>query len=61
MGVRVTALEAIDHTKYETAGAAAQALTDAKAYTDAEMAKIQALSEAEINAAIAAAKGQAQA
>lgn len=61
MGIRVAALEAIDHTKYETAGAAAQALTDAKAYTDTEMAKIQALSEAEIDAAIAAAKGQAQA
>ena len=61
MGIRVAALEAIDHTKYETAGAAAQALIDAKAYTDTEMAKIQALSEAEIDAAIAAAKGQAQA
>lgn len=59
MGVRVAALEAIDHTKFETAGAAAQALTDAKAYTDTEMAKIQALSEAEIDAAIAAAKAQA--
>ena len=61
MGVRVAALEAIDHTKYETVGAAAQALVDAKAYTDTEMAKIQALSEAEIDAAIAAAKAQAQA
>lgn len=61
MGLRVTALEAIDHTKYETAGAAAQALTDAKAYTDTEMAKIQALTTAEIDAAIAAAKGGAQA
>ena len=59
MGVRVAALEAVDHSKFETAGAAAQALTDAKAYTDTEMAKIQALSEAEIDAAIAAAKAQA--
>lgn len=59
MDVRVTALEAVDHSKFETAGAAAQALTDAKTYTDTEMAKIQALSEAEIDAAIAAAKGQA--
>lgn len=39
-------------TTYETKGAAATALSDAKAYTDAEVAKIQALSEAEINAAI---------
>lgn len=61
MGVRVTALEAIDHTKFETAGAAAQALVEAKAYTDTEMAKIQALSTAEIDAAIAQAKAQAQA
>lgn len=42
--------------KHETKGAAAQALTDAKAYTDAEMAKIQALTAAEIDAAIEAAK-----
>ena len=40
---------------HETKGAAAQALVDAKAYTDAEMAKVQALTEAEIDAAIAAA------
>lgn len=39
-------------TTYETKGAAATALSDAKAYTDAEVAKIQALSEAEIQAAI---------
>ena len=56
---RVAVLEAIDHSKYETAGAAAQALIDAKAYTDTEVAKIQALTEAEIDAAIAAAKAQA--
>ena len=37
---------------YDAKGAAAQALADAKAYTDAEVAKIQALSEAEILAAI---------
>ena len=52
MDTRVKVLEAIDHTKFETAGAAATALTDAKAYTDTEVAKIQALSEAEILAAI---------
>jgi ribosome-binding protein aMBF1 (putative translation factor) len=46
---------------YDEAGAAAQALVDAKAYTDAEMAKIQALSTEDIDAAIAAAKAQAQA
>lgn len=37
---------------YEVKGLAEQALTDAKAYTDAEIAKIQALSAAEIQAAI---------
>lgn len=52
MDTRVKALEAVDHSKFETAGAAAQALTDAKAYTDAEVAKIQALTEAEILQAI---------
>ena len=41
---------------YEEKGAAAQALADAKAYTDAEMAKVQALSEEDIDAAIAAAQ-----
>ena len=56
MNVRVLALEGIDHSKFETAGAAAQALTDAKAYTDTEVAKIQALTTAEIEAAIAAAQ-----
>jgi hypothetical protein len=55
MDVRVLALENIDHSKFEAAGAAAQALTDAKAYTDTEVAKIQALSTAEIEAAIASA------
>ena len=55
MDVRVLALEAIDHSKFETAGAAAQALADAKAHTDAEFAKIQALTPAEIEAAIASA------
>lgn len=44
-------------TTYETKGAAATALTDAKAYTDTQVGKIQALSEAEINAAINEAKG----
>lgn len=40
---------------YDAVGSAAQALTDAKAYTNTEFAKIQALTEAEIDAAIAAA------
>lgn len=39
-------------TTYETKGAAADALTEAKAYTDTEFAKIQSLSDAEIQAAI---------
>lgn len=57
MNARVVVLEKIDHTKFEAAGAAAQALADAKAYTDAEIAgHVTALSEAEIDAAIAAAK-----
>ena len=55
MDARVAVLEAVDHSKFETAGAAATALADAKAYTDTEVAKIQALTEAEINAAIASA------
>lgn len=55
MDARVQVLEKIDHTKFETAGAAAQALADAKNYTDTEVAKIQALTPAEIEAAIAAA------
>ena len=42
---------------YDAKGAAAQALVDAKAYTDAEIADhVTALSEAEIDAAIAAVK-----
>lgn len=54
---RLVVLEAIDHSKFEAAGAAAQALADAKAYTDAEIAgHVTALSEAEIDAAIATAK-----
>jgi hypothetical protein len=52
MDTRVKALEGIDHTKFESAGAAAQALADAKAYTDAEVAKIEALTTAEIETAI---------
>jgi ribosome-binding protein aMBF1 (putative translation factor) len=60
MNARVVVLEAIDHSKFEAAGAAAQALADAKAYTDAEIAgHVTALSEAEIDAAIASAKAQA--
>lgn len=57
MNARVVVLEGIDHTKFESAGAAAQALVDAKAYTDAEIAgHVTAMTEAEIDAAIAAAK-----
>lgn len=56
MNARVSVLEAIDHSKYETAGAAAQALADAKSYTDTEInTKVIALTEAEIDAAIASA------
>ena len=55
MDLRVQVLENIDHSKFESAGAAATALADAKAYTDTEFAKIQALTTAEIEAAIAAA------
>ena len=62
MNARVAVLEGIDHTKFEAAGAAAQALIDAKSYTDTEInTKIIALSTAEIDAAIAAAKAQPQA
>lgn len=54
---RLVVLEGIDHSKFEAAGAAAQALVDAKAYTDAEIAgHVTALSTAEIDAAIASAK-----
>ena len=60
MNARVVVLEAIDHTKFEAAGAAAQALADAKSYTDAEIAgHVTALTESEIDAAIASAKAQA--
>jgi hypothetical protein len=59
MDARVVLLEAIDHTQFETAGAAATALADAKSYTDTEVAKIQALTTSEIEAAIASAKAQA--
>lgn len=47
--------DTIPANTYDVYGAAAQALTDAKSYTDTEVAKIQALSAAEINEAIAAA------
>lgn len=40
---------------YDAKGAAAQALVDAKSYTDAEVAKIQALTPEDIDAAIQAA------
>ena len=59
MDARVKVLEGIDHTKFETAGAAAQALADAKAYADTEInTKIIALTEAEIEEAINAAKAE---
>ena len=62
MNTRVAALEAIDHTKFEAAGAAATALADAKSYVDTEInTKVIALSTAEFDAAIAAAKAQPQA
>ena len=61
MDARVVVLEAIDHTQFEAKGAAATAEANAKTYTDTEIAKIQALTPAEINAAIEAAKGEAQA
>ena len=62
MNARVAVLEAVDHSKFETAGAAAQALIDAKAYTDTEInTKVIALTEAEIDQAIANAKANAQA
>ena len=49
-------------TNYDAAGAAAQALTDAKSYTDTEInTKIVALTPAEIDAAIASAKNNATA
>ena len=61
MNARVAVLEAVDHSKFEAAGAAAQALIDAKAYTDTEInTKIIALTEAEIDQAIANAKAAAQ-
>lgn len=60
MNARVAILEAIDHSKYEIAGAAASALVEAKTYTDTEInTKIIALTEAEIDAAIASAKSNA--
>lgn len=62
MNARVAVLEAVDHSKFEAAGAAAQALIDAKAYTDTEInTKIIALTEAEIDQAIANAKAAVQA
>ena len=52
MNARVEVLEAIDHTKFEAAGAAAQALTDAKAYTDGKdtvmNARVEALEEKDV-------------
>lgn len=50
----VTALNLAN--SYDTKGAAAQALTDAKTYTNTEIAKIQALSSTEIQEAINSAK-----
>lgn len=55
----VAALKLAD--TYEIKGSAAQALTDANAYTDTQFGKIVALSTTEIEAAIAAAKANTQA
>ncbi len=53
----------VETSAFDAAGtaatAAAQALADAKTYTDTEVAKIQSLTTAEIEAAIASAKAQA--
>lgn len=46
MNARVEVLEAIDHTKFEAAGAAAKALADAKAYTDGKDTVMNARVEA---------------
>ena len=51
--------DTIPANTYDIYGAAAQALADANAYTDAEVAKIQALSTTEIEQAIANAEAQA--
>lgn len=58
MDVRVKAIEAIEHN-FDAKGSAATAEANAKAYTDTEIAKIQALTEAEIIAAINEASQQA--
>lgn len=59
MNARVAVLEAVDHSKFESAGAAAQALADAKTYTETEInTKVIALTEAEILAAIESAKNK---
>ena len=47
--------DTIPANTYDAYGSAAQALTDAKAYTDTEIGKIQALTAEDIEAAIAAA------
>lgn len=46
MNARVEVLEAIDHTKFEAAGAAAQALADAKTYADGKDTVMNARVEA---------------
>lgn len=46
MNARVKVLEAIDHTKFEAAGAAAQALADAKTYADGKDTVMNARVEA---------------
>ena len=51
---KITALK--NENLWDIKGAAAQALADAKSYTDTEVAKIQALTPAEIEAAIATAQ-----
>ena len=54
---KIAALKA--ENLWDVKGAAADALTTANGYTDTEIAKIQALSNADIDAAIAAASGEA--
>ena len=56
MDARVQVLEGYDHGTYELKTDASAKLTEAKGYTDTEVAKIQALSTEEVLAAIAAAQ-----
>lgn len=55
MDARVQVLEGHNHSTYELKTDASAKLTEAKTYTDTEVAKIQALTTAEIESAIAGA------